>query len=84
LWATRLRYEDADPHQAIQEFNVLRHANLRLLARASAGDLARVGLHAERGEESVAQMIRLYAGHDLLHLSQIARIRKTISAGTGA
>jgi hypothetical protein len=43
-----------------------------------------VGLHAERGEESVAQMIRLYAGHDLLHLSQIARIRKTISAGTGA
>jgi uncharacterized damage-inducible protein DinB len=84
LWATRLRYEDADPHQAIQEFNVLRQANLRLLARASAGDLARVVLHAERGEESVAQMIRLYAGHDLLHLSQIARIRKTISAGTGA
>jgi hypothetical protein len=84
LWATRLRYEDADPRQAIQEFSVLRQANLRLLARASASDLARVGLHAERGEESVAHMIRLYAGHDLLHLAQLARIRKAISAGKRA
>jgi hypothetical protein len=78
LWATRLRYDDADPHQAIQEFSVLRQANLRLLVRASASDLVRVGLHAERGEESVAHMIRLYAGHDVLHLNQIARIRQAI------
>jgi len=79
LWATRLRYEDADPHQAIHDFSVLRQANLRLLSRASAGDLTRVGVHAERGEESVAHMIRLYAGHDVLHLEQIARIRPAIS-----
>jgi uncharacterized damage-inducible protein DinB len=79
LWATRLRYEDADPHQAIEEFNVLRQANLRLLARASAHDLARVGVHAERGEESVAHMIRLYAGHDVMHVNQIVRIREALS-----
>jgi len=79
LWATRLRYEDADPRQAIQDFTVLRQANLRLLARVSDGDLTRVGIHAERGEESVAHLIRLYAGHDILHLQQIARIRQAVA-----
>ena len=79
LWATRLRYQDADPQQAIHEFTVVRQANVRLLSRAPAEDLKRVGVHAERGEESVAHMIRLYAGHDLLHLKQIERIRRTVS-----
>jgi len=36
--------------------------------------LDRVGMHAERGEESVRNMIRLYAGHDLVHLAQVRRI----------
>ena len=79
LWATRLHYEEADPPQSIHDFTVLRQANLRLLARASAADLSRVGIHAERGEESVAHMIRLYAGHDVLHLTQIERIRAAVS-----
>lgn len=78
LWAARLEYDDADPDQALKDFAALREANLRLLARASADDLKRVGVHAERGEESVAHMIRLYAGHDLLHLAQLARIRHAV------
>jgi hypothetical protein len=75
LWADRLRYSEADPGRALEDFAALRQANLRLLTRASADDLNRVGVHAERGEESVAHMIRLYAGHDLLHLRQLERIR---------
>lgn len=59
---------------------MLRQANLRLLTRASDGDLTRVGVHAERGDESVAHLIRLYAGHDLLHLKQIERIRRAVTA----
>jgi hypothetical protein len=50
-----------------------------LLKGASPGDFQRVGVHAERGEESVEHMIRLYAGHDVLHLRQIDRIRRAIS-----
>jgi len=73
-WATRLQYEKTDPAAAVEEFGVLRRANLRLLGRATPADFARVGVHAERGEESVAHMIRLYAGHDLLHLRQIDRL----------
>jgi hypothetical protein len=77
-WADRLAYEDADAEESLREFGVLRAGHLRLLKRASGKDLERVGIHAERGEESVAHMIRLYAGHDLLHLAQIERIRATL------
>jgi hypothetical protein len=79
IWADRLRYASADPEAALELFTVLRRANLRLLERATADDLTRVGLHAERGEESVGHLRNLYAGHDLLHRRQIERIRAAIS-----
>ncbi len=75
LWANRLRYGDSDIHEALEQFSVLRRANLRLWGGASPAELARAGMHAERGEESVEQMRRLYAGHDLAHRHQLARIR---------
>lgn len=78
-WANSLGYETTDAARAIAEFGVLRDANLRLLTRAKPEQLSRVGVHSERGEESIAHLIKLYAGHDILHLNQIARIRKTIS-----
>jgi hypothetical protein len=74
LWAQRLGYFAVHASQALQDFTTLRELNLRLLARASPEDLQRVGIHQERGEESVEYMIRLYAGHDLLHLQQLMRI----------
>lgn len=74
LWAERLGYTAADPGAALAMFSVLRSANLELLARASQADLDRVGLHDERGEESVRHMMRLYAGHDLVHRRQLHRI----------
>jgi hypothetical protein len=79
LWADRLRYHEADAARAVDEFGMLRRANLRLLQSASAADFKRVGVHAERGEESVAHMVRLYAGHDLLHLNQLDRIRRAVA-----
>src|SRR5262249_22286678 len=78
LWADRLHYDRLPVDEALDRFAVLRRSNLRLLAEATPADLQRVGVHAERGEESVALMIRLYAGHDLLHLRQLARIRSAV------
>lgn len=79
LWAERLHYDEADAAQAVDEFAVIRRSNLRLLDRATAADLERVSVHAERGEESVGHLVRLYAGHDLLHLNQIARIHRAVA-----
>jgi hypothetical protein len=79
LWAERLRYDEANAALAVDDFEVLRRSNLRLLAGASRDAFKRVGVHAERGEESVEHMIRLYAGHDLLHLAQLDRIRRAVT-----
>lgn len=79
LWADRLGYADADPQAALELFTVVRRANLRLHERATPGDLNRVGLHVERGEESIGHLRRLAAGHDLLHRRQIERIRNAVT-----
>jgi hypothetical protein len=78
LWADRLGYDEVEPDQSIETFTVLRRGNLRLLERATPADLKRVGVHAERGEESIEHVRRLNAGHDLMHLQQIARIRGVV------
>ena len=77
-WADRLKYGEADAENSIAEFAVLRNGNLRLLNQATPEDMKRFGVHSERGEESVAHMMKLYAGHDILHLNQVERI----TAGT--
>jgi len=78
LWANRLGYRDADVHEALEQFAALRAANVRLWERLTPSDLARVGMHGERGEESLEHMRRLYAAHDLLHLRQLERIRAAL------
>jgi hypothetical protein len=80
LWAERLHYQNSDLPTALNDFAVLRAANLRLLRAATPADRQRVMRHAERGEETLGQMIRMHAGHDVVHLRQIARIRQAIGA----
>src|SRR5262245_28151180 len=75
LFATRLRYDEVDAKDALEQFTAHRRGNLRLWQRLSDADLARVGRHSERGEETLEHMRHLYAAHDLLHLSQLERIR---------
>jgi uncharacterized damage-inducible protein DinB len=77
-WAARLRYTEVAIDDALGDFERQRVGNLRLLSRMPEADRTRVGVHAERGEESVAHMMRLYAGHDLLHLRQIERIKQKV------
>jgi hypothetical protein len=31
-------------------------------------------MHQERGKESIAHIVRMYAGHDLNHLGQMVKI----------
>ena len=78
-WADRLGYREGHPREALDRFTVLRRPNLHLLERASPRDLQRIGVHAERGEETLAHIIKLYAGHDLLHQRQIERIRGAVA-----
>ena len=78
LWADRLKYGEVAVTDALDQFLALRKVNLRLWEGLSPADLARVGMHGERGEESLEHMRRLYAAHDLLHLRQLTRIRSAL------
>ena len=78
-WASQLKYREANPEDVLELLGILRKINLRLISSLSDEELQRAGTHNERGEETVEHMIRLYAGHDLVHLNQIARIRKSQS-----
>jgi hypothetical protein len=70
-WAATFRYADADPSESLQFFESARAANLSLLRRVDPALYTNYGMHAERGKETIAHLIRLYAGHDLNHVSQV-------------
>ena len=59
----------------LDDFALARAVNLGLLDRLPTESLVRVGLHSERGEESILQMLEMYAGHDLHHLRQVETLR---------
>jgi uncharacterized damage-inducible protein DinB len=77
--AARLHYQESDMREARRDFEAFRRANLRVLAGLSADDWHRVGVHATRGEQTLRVMTQWWAGHDLLHLRQIERIRRSIA-----
>lgn len=79
LWASRLKYDSVDPKEALADFTAFRRANLRLLAKSSAEERSRYGIHAERGKETVAHIMKLYSGHDRLHLAQIERVKQAVA-----
>jgi hypothetical protein len=79
-WVERLRYQEAGPAELLDLFSALRRANLALWERIPAEERSRVGMHAERGEESYETTFRMIAGHDRLHLGQARRTVEAVIA----
>jgi len=59
----------------LDDFAMARAVNVGLLERVGDAAWDRVGVHAERGEESLGRLVTMYAGHDRIHLSQVETIR---------
>jgi hypothetical protein len=72
VWARQ--YGKAEASLAIEVFRAVRTWNLGLFRSLGAEDWARVASHPERGEESLAHMLKMMAGHDLNHMAQLARV----------
>jgi hypothetical protein len=70
----------------LDDFAMARAVNLGLLERLGEDAWDRVGIHAERGEESLGRLVTMYAGHDRIHLAQVETIRTGLfpKAGRGA
>jgi tRNA-binding EMAP/Myf-like protein len=73
-WCDSQQAERSDACASLGLFAALRAANVDLLRRLTAEERGRSGIHAERGEESIGLLIRLYAGHDRNHMAQIERL----------
>ncbi len=82
-WAATGNYPRRDPRQALEQFRVLREANLALYQSLSEEQRDRAGMHAERGPESIRHIMKLIAGHDRNHLQQIEKIMAESSAVAG-
>ena len=78
-WAEAFKYGEVDPAESLRTFTAARASLLSLLARVDPSRHTHHGLHAERGEETIAHLIQLYAGHDINHLKQIEAL-----VGSGA
>src|SRR5271167_2836552 len=67
-------YDKRDPRKSVEQFRVVREANLALLKSLTPEQWKHHGVHSERGVETVEHIVRMFAGHDLNHIQQIERI----------
>jgi hypothetical protein len=75
-WVTAGHYSKRDAKKSVEQFRVLREANLALLKTITPDQWKHHGLHSERGEETIDRIVHMLAGHDLNHLDQLNGILK--------
>ena len=73
-WVVSGHYAKRDPRKSLELFRALREGNLVLLKSLTPDQWKHYGMHAERGQETIEHMVRMFAGHDLNHLKQIEGI----------
>lgn len=79
LWVAGQRHADGDPYHLLGGFRSLRECNLNLWRTLTESDMERVGVHNERGEESIRDIFRIIPGHDLSHIDQITRYLRAVT-----
>lgn len=75
-WAGTFRYNRRDPKTSLATFTMLRQNNLALLKSVPKALWDNYGMHQERGKETITQIVRMFAGHDLNHLRQVEELAK--------
>lgn len=75
VWMANLWRGDERLADILAQFEAARAANLALLKRLTPEQWEHAGLHAERGRETIRDMSRNIAGHDVVHLRQMERVR---------
>lgn len=71
VWVERFSEIETDVRESLARWRSAREANLRILASLDDDEWKLSGLHAERGEVTVAQIAALLAAHDAAHVDQI-------------
>jgi hypothetical protein len=83
-WATHLDYARRKPSQSLETFRRIRGENYELLKDLAEPTYDRTGLHSERGEITLRQLLQAIAEHAENHATQLRARRaefKTFKAG---
>ncbi|MGC2724192.1 MAG: DinB family protein, partial [Candidatus Acidiferrales bacterium] len=75
-WVVAAHYDKRDVRKSLEQFRVVREANLALLKTLTPVQWKHHGIHSERGEETVEHIVRMFGGHDINHMKQIEAIVK--------
>lgn len=67
--------EKAKAKELLDAYAAVRKVNVALLRRLPPAAFEKVGIHSERGAESVRAMVVMYAGHDRIHEAQVETLR---------
>src|SRR5581483_6708675 len=79
-WASVFEYRERDTKQSLETFRVLRENNLAMLKEIPKETWDNCGMHLERGNESIADLAGMCAGHDTNHVLQVEKIAKQLKA----
>ncbi|HEX8814191.1 MAG TPA: DinB family protein [Terriglobales bacterium] len=80
-WAEVFDYAGRDPKVSLETFRLLRENNLRMLKALPKRVWENYGMHEERGKETLAHLVRMFAGHDRNHVAQVEKIAKAKKTG---
>jgi len=76
-WARNLGYMEGSPSDFLAAYQAARRANVRLLRRLEATDLAKGAFHPEKGRKvTLEELIGMMAIHDPNHAGQIERLKE--------
>jgi hypothetical protein len=73
-WAETNKYQSLDIGLSLATFAATRRWTLALLDDLSPAESAGWIEHEERGEQTLTQLIRMMAGHDINHLQQVRHL----------
>lgn len=81
-WAKDLNYQGFSMDEldsCLELFRYLRACNSILFAKMDESDWSKKGIHPERGEMNVRELLELYADHSERHIDQIAERRELLN-----
>ena len=73
-WASAFQYNKRDAKRSMEIFRILRENKLALLREIPRETWDNYGMHLERGKETIAHLVRMFAGHDTNHVLQVERV----------
>ena len=70
--------DERDPGDLVAELNMLRDENVAMVRSLGPAALARVGLHPQVGEVTVAEIAHEWVHHDREHLGQLLELTRRL------